>query len=132
MIILILSTYAIYKLYSDFLDTMLLAFIGGIGYQQIRERYIKFWLNDQPLFEKEMRASKRVLLIFGYLFVIFILPWFRNILSHPDDWKNHIDVSDIIYAHSLHNNVVVILFQAYLLLRVIHLLLAPKVLPKIA
>ena len=111
---------------------MLLAFIGGIGYQQIRERYIKFWLNDQPLFEKEMRASKRVLLIFGYLFVIFILPWFRNILSHPDDWKNHIDVSDIIYAHSLHNNVVVILFQAYLLLRVIHLLLAPKVLPKIA
>jgi hypothetical protein len=42
------------------------------------------------------------------------------------------DVSDVIYAHSLHNNVVVILFQAYLLLRVVHLILAPTVLPKIA
>ncbi len=111
---------------------MLLAFIGGIGYQQIRERYIKFWLNDQPLFEKEMTMSKRVSLIFFHLLGIFILPWFRNILSHPGDMINHMDVSDIIYAHSLHNNVVVILFQAYLLLRVVHLILAPKVLPKIA
>lgn len=42
------------------------------------------------------------------------------------------DISDVIYAHSLHNNFVVILFQAFLLLKVCHLILAPTVLPKIA
>ena len=87
-----------------------------------------------------MTIAVRILSIFGYLLLILVIPWVRAEFGYPEEFGQHLVLSDLIYAFSFKANLVVFCVQAFLLLyffltnnrKVLHLILAPKIFPIIA
>lgn len=76
IMLLSVTAYAIYSLFREFLDTIVLAFLSGVAYGRLRDNFVNFWRRN-PNNNLKLTGSAILSTAFS-LFMFFILPWIRR------------------------------------------------------
>ena len=83
LVIMFLSAYGIFFLIGDFINILLIAYIAGIAYQQMRSRFVKIVLRPINLTEHNEKFLIRLIKSLLLCFLGFALPFFRFLLGNP-------------------------------------------------
>ena len=122
ILLLVLCAYGVYYLIGDFVDILLTAYIAGIAYQQMRDRFCGIVMSFKSYRGYNESFSKRLLKAAGLGIVAFILPRLNYMLSHPQIPNKIPSFNDYLGSIAKNKSLVVFMCEIMIMCYIAYLL----------
>ena len=108
ILLLIFSAYGVYYLIGDFIDILLIAYIAGLGYQQMRERFTQIITHESSYEGESSSLGVRIIKACALGTIGFMLPRLQYMLSYPERIHSFPSFSDYIGSIKKNDGTVVV------------------------
>ena len=120
-----LCAYGVFYLIGDFVDILLTAYIAGLAYQQMRDRFCKIVMSSTTYREESEPFLFRLLKALLLSGLAFVLPRINYTLSNPSKINKIPSFSDYIKSIGRNSSFVVGACEAIIILYILYILLGP-------